>query len=162
MIEAFMLCAIGLSAGGLMMLVALPMVHARAERLTAAKLLDAMPLAAHEIQADKDHLRAQFAVKVRQLEVSIETMRDRNAGQLRQIGRHIAEINQLRAALDESAAQIADLEAREKARRSVVKRAVRLVLYLSNREQRRPIEMMRATQASMARMAERYAGLISL
>ncbi len=162
MIEAFMLCGIGLSAGGLMMLVALPMVHARAERLTAAKLLDAMPLAAHEIQADKDHLRAQFALKVRQLEVAIETVRDRNAGQLRQIGRHIAEINQLRAALEESAAQIADLQAREKARRSVVKRAVRLVLYLSNREERRPVATMRATQASMARMAERYAGLISL
>lgn len=162
MIEAFMLCGIGLSAGGLMMLVALPMVHARAERLTAAKLLDAMPLAAHEIQADKDHLRAQFALKVRQLEVAIETVRDRNAGQLRQIGRHIAEINQLRAALEESAAQIADLQAREKARRSVVKRAVRLVLYLSNREERRPVATTRATQASMARMAERYAGLISL
>lgn len=162
MIEAFMLCGIGLSAGGLMMLLALPMVHARAERLTAAKLLDAMPLAAHEIQADKDHLRAQFALKVRQLEVAIETMRDRNAGQLRQIGRHIAEINQLRAALEESAAQIADLQARETARRSVVKRAVRLVLYLSNREERRPLQAMRATRASMARMAERYAGLISL
>jgi len=157
-----MLCGIGLSAGGLMMLVALPMVHARAERLTAAKLLDAMPLAAHEIQADKDHLRAQFALKVRQLEVGIETIRDRNAGQLRQIGRHIAEINQLRAALEESAAQIADLQAREKARRSVVKRAVRLLLYLSKREERRPVQMMRATHASMARMAERYAGLISL
>ena len=157
-----MLCGIGLSAGGLMMLVALPMVNARAERLTAAKLLDAMPLAAHEIQADKDHLRAQFALKVRQLEVGIETIRDRNAGQLRQIGRHIAEINQLRAALEESAAQIADLQAREKARRSVVKRAVRLLLYLSKREERRPVQMMRATHASMARMAERYAGLISL
>ena len=62
MIESLMLCGIGLLAGCVLMLLFFPAVHARAVRLTRRQLLDAKPLTAGEIQAEKDQLRAQFEV----------------------------------------------------------------------------------------------------
>ena len=61
MIESLMLCGIGLLAGCLLMLVLFPAVHGRAVRLTRRDLIDATPLTAKEMQAEKDQLRAQFA-----------------------------------------------------------------------------------------------------
>jgi hypothetical protein len=75
MIESLMLCGIGLLAGCLLMLLFFPAVHQRAVRLTRRDLIDATPLTAKEIQAEKDQLRAQFAVSVRRLELNMEQMR---------------------------------------------------------------------------------------
>src|SRR5262245_29011000 len=75
MIESLMLCGIGLLAGCLLMLLFFPAVHQRAVRLTRRDLVDATPLTAKEIQAEKDQLRAQFAVSVRRLELNMEEMR---------------------------------------------------------------------------------------
>jgi hypothetical protein len=54
MIESLMLCGIGLLAGCLLMLLFFPAVHQRAVRLTRRDLIDATPLTAKEIQAQKD------------------------------------------------------------------------------------------------------------
>ena len=59
MIESLMLCGIGLLAGCLLMLLFFPAVHQRAVRLTRRDLVDATPLTAKEIQAEKDQLRAR-------------------------------------------------------------------------------------------------------
>jgi hypothetical protein len=53
MIESLMLCGIGLLAGCLLMLLFFPAVHQRAVRLTRRDLIDATPLTAKEIQAEK-------------------------------------------------------------------------------------------------------------
>jgi hypothetical protein len=45
------------------MLLFFPAVHQRAVRLTRRDLIDATPLTAKEIQAEKDQLRAQFAFR---------------------------------------------------------------------------------------------------
>ena len=83
MIESLMLCGIGLLAGCLLMLTFIPLVHERAVRITKRHIVEATPMAINEIQADKDHLRAQFAMSVRRLEVSIEEMRAKAAGPAR-------------------------------------------------------------------------------
>jgi hypothetical protein len=75
MIESLMLCGIGLLAGCLLMLLLVPAVHGRAVRLTRRDLIDATPLTAKEMQAEKDQLRAQFAVSLRKLELNLEQMR---------------------------------------------------------------------------------------
>jgi hypothetical protein len=77
MIESLMLCGIGLLAGCLLMLDLFPAVHGRAVRLTRRDLIDAAPLTAKEMQAEKDQLRAQFAVSLRRLELNLEQMRGR-------------------------------------------------------------------------------------
>ena len=59
MIEAFMFAGIGFLAASLPALVIIPRVHARAERLLMRQIEASVPLSIAEIQADKDHLRAE-------------------------------------------------------------------------------------------------------
>ena len=53
----------------------MPLVHNRAVRLTMRRLEAATPLSMAEIQADKDQLRAEFAMSTRRLEMSVEQMK---------------------------------------------------------------------------------------
>ncbi len=62
-----------LSAGWFWVLFGLmivPLVHNRAVRLTTKRLEAATPLSMAEIQADKDQLRAEFAMAARRLEMN--------------------------------------------------------------------------------------------
>ena len=97
MIESLMLCGIGVLAGCLLMLMFIPLVHQRAVRLTKQQIVDATPLTVNEIQADKDHLRAEFAMSVRRLEISLEEMRAKAASRCGDIHRQNAEVSRLRS-----------------------------------------------------------------
>jgi hypothetical protein len=135
MIESLMLCGIGLLAGCLLMLLFFPAVHQRAVRLTRRDLVEATPLTAKEIQAEKDQLRAQFAVSVRRLEVNMEQMRDKALE--RAADRRNAEMARPQVELDKKTALILALRAREEVRKRTVKRIVKLLLYLFARSNRR-------------------------
>jgi hypothetical protein len=137
MIQSIMLCGIGVLAGCLLMLTFLPLIHGRAVRITRRHVAEATPMKVNEIQADKDHLRAQFAMSVRRLEVSIEEMRAKAAGQNGEVGRQSAEISRLRVELDKKTALIFALRTREAVRKSVVRRIVKMVLYVFIRSDRR-------------------------
>jgi hypothetical protein len=134
MIESLMLCGIGLLAGCLLMLLFFPAVHQRAVRLTRRDLVDATPLTAKEIQAEKDQLRAQFAVSVRRLEVNMEQMRVKALE--RTADRQNAEMARLQVELDKKNALILALRTREEMRRRTVKRIIRLLVYLFARSNR--------------------------
>jgi len=62
MIEWVMYFGIGFLAAALLGLLLLPAVHNRAVRLTMKRLEASTPLSIAEIRADKDQLRAEFAV----------------------------------------------------------------------------------------------------
>ena len=115
MIELLMLCGIGLLAGCLLMLFFFPAVHQRAVRLTRRDLVDATPLTAKEIQAEKDQLRAQFAVSVRRLELNMEQMRQKATE--RAADRQNAERARLQVELDRKSALILALRARDEVRK---------------------------------------------
>jgi hypothetical protein len=115
MIESLMLCGIGLLAGCLLMLLFFPAVHRRTVRLTRRDLVDATPLTAKEIQAEKDQLRAQFAVSVRRLELNMEQMRLKATE--RAADRQNAERARLQVELDRKSALILALRAREEVRK---------------------------------------------
>jgi hypothetical protein len=136
MIESFMLCGIGLLAGCLLMLALVPLIHGRAVRLTKRDIVEATPLAINEIQADKDHLRAQFAMSVRRLEVNLEEMRSKTAGHYSDVGRKDLEINRLHVELDKKKAQIMAMRARDQVRKGIVRRAVKIVSYVFVRSDR--------------------------
>ena len=70
MIEPIMFFGIGFLAASLFGLMLIPLVHNRAVRLTMRRLEAATPLSMAEIQADKDQLRAEFAMSTRRLEIS--------------------------------------------------------------------------------------------
>ena len=154
MIESLMLCGIGLLAGCLLMLLFFPVVHERAVRLTRRHLLEATPMAVGAIQADKDQLRAQFAMSLRRLEVNLEEMRAKAAGRSVEIGKRTTEINRLQVELDKKTAMIFALRARDHVRKSFVRRTVKILLYLFTRANRRDARP-RILHAQRARLASR-------
>jgi chromosome segregation ATPase len=115
MIEPIMFFAIGFLVASLFGLVLIPLVHNRAVRLTMRRLEAATPLSMAEIQADKDQLRAEFAMSTRRLELSVEQMKTRTTSQLAELGKKTDAINRLKVELGEKTAAVFSLEAREKA-----------------------------------------------
>lgn len=117
MIEPLMYFGIGFLVAALLGLVIIPLVHGRAVRLTMRRLEAATPLSMAEIQADKDQLRAEFAMSTRRLEVSVENLRAKSTSQLAELGKKGDAINRLKIELGEKTATIFALEARDKALR---------------------------------------------
>jgi chromosome segregation ATPase len=115
MIEPIMFFGIGFLVASLFGLVLVPLVHNRAVRLTMRRLEAATPLSMAEIQADKDQLRAEFAMSTRRLELSVEQMKSKTTNQLAELGKKTDSINRLKVELGEKTAAIFALEAREKA-----------------------------------------------
>jgi chromosome segregation ATPase len=68
-----------------------------------------------EIQADKDQLRAEFAMSARRLEMSVDQLRNKTTSQLAELGKKTDAINRMKIELGEKNAAIFSLEAREKA-----------------------------------------------
>lgn len=128
-------------------LVVAPLIHERAVRLTERRLLEATPLSMAEIQADKDRLRAQFAMSVRRMEMNVAAMKTKTSDQLSEIGRQIAEINRLRVELSSKSAIILAMRAREHIRKSLMRRMVKLLLFLFVRSRRRNGRMVSALPA---------------
>jgi chromosome segregation ATPase len=113
-IETIMYFGIGFLCASLLGLVIVPLVHNRAARLTARRLEAATPLSMAEIQADKDQLRAEFAISTRRLELSVEQIKARSTNQLSELGKKTETIAILKHELGEKTATIEELEAREK------------------------------------------------
>jgi hypothetical protein len=129
MIQSLMLCGIGLLTGCLLMLAFFPLIHGRAVRLTKRQLTEATPMTMNEIQADKDQLRAEFAMSVRRLEVGMEEMRAKAASRYGAADKRNAETHRLQVELDKKTALIFALRAREEVRKSVARRVVKILLY---------------------------------
>src|ERR1700689_170014 len=114
MIEPVMYFGIGFLVAALLCLLFVPLVHNRAVRLTMKRLEAATPLSIAEIRADKDQLRAEFAMSTRRLEMSVEQMKARATGQLAELGKKTDAINQLKKELGEKTTAIFAMEARDK------------------------------------------------
>src|SRR6266702_4064325 len=115
MIEPIMYLAIGFLVSMLFGLMIVPLVHNRAVRLTTRRLEAATPLSMAEIQADKDQLRAEFAMSARRLEMSVEQLKNKTTSQLAELGKKSDAINRMKIEIGEKNATIFALEAREKA-----------------------------------------------
>jgi chromosome segregation ATPase len=121
MIEPAMYLGIGFLVASLLGLILIPLVHSRAVRLTMRRMEAATPLSMAEIQADKDQLRAEFAMSTRRLEMSVEQLKARSTSQFAEIGKKTDAINRLKNELGEKGATIFALEAREKALKEQMK-----------------------------------------
>jgi len=115
MVEPIMYLAIGFLVSMLCGLMIVPLVHNRAVRLTTRRLEAATPLSMAEIQADKDQLRAEFAMSARRLEMSVDQLKNKTTSQLAELGKKSDAINRMKIELGEKNATIFALEAREKA-----------------------------------------------
>src|SRR6202167_6797377 len=115
MIESGMYFRIGFLVAALVCLLVLPLLHTRAARLTMKRLEAATPISIAEIRADKDQLRAEFAMSTRRLELSVEQMKTRATTQLAELGKKTDAINLLKKELGEKTTSVFALEARDKA-----------------------------------------------
>jgi len=95
-----MYLGIGFLFAGLIGVAVMPLVHGRAVRLTIRRLEAALPQSMAEIQADKDLLRAEFAMSTRRLEMSVEQLKTKSTSQLAELGRNGDAINRLKVERD--------------------------------------------------------------
>jgi chromosome segregation ATPase len=123
MIESIMYFGIGFLVATLLGLLFVPLVHNRAVRLTTKRLEASTPLSMVEIRADKDHLRAEFAMSTRRLEMTIEGLKTKTSTQLAQLGKKTDAINQLKKELTEKKVTTVALEARDKKLRDQLRAA---------------------------------------
>jgi len=114
MIEPIMFVGIGFLVASMLVIGLIPLVHARAVRLTMKRLEAATPISMAEIQADKDLLRAEFAMSTRRLEMSVDQLKAKATSQLAEIGKKSEAIGRLKLELGEKTASLFTLEAKEK------------------------------------------------
>jgi chromosome segregation ATPase len=114
MVEPIMYIGIGFLVAGLLVIGVIPLVHARAVRLTMRRLEALTPMSMAEIQADKDQLRAEFAMTMSRVEMTVEQMKAKTTSQLAEIGRKSEAIGRLKFELGEKTAALLAIEAREK------------------------------------------------
>ena len=82
MIQAIMLIALGFLIASLIGVLLAPSLWSRASRLSKKRLECTLPLTLAEIEAAQDQLRATYAVRVRRLESSLASARQKAANQL--------------------------------------------------------------------------------
>ena len=113
LIENIMYFALGLLVAGLVALIIMPAVWRRAVRLTKRRIEAATPITMAEFRADKDQLRAEFALSTRRLEMNVETLRKRLAEQLGDANQKRTDLGALRAEREKHLEVVRELEERE-------------------------------------------------
>lgn len=120
-IENIMYFVLGLLVAGLLALIIMPAVWRRAVRLTKKRIEAATPMTMAEFRADKDQLRAEFALSTRRLEMNVEALRRRLSDQLRDINRKKNELGGIKGERDSHLQVVRELEEREaEARRRIL------------------------------------------
>ena len=114
MIQSILFFTLGFLCAGFLALMVAPAIWRRAVALTRKRIEASVPLSLTDIQADKDRMRAEFAMSTRRLELSVEQMKAKTTSQLAELGKKTDAINRLKVELGEKTAAIFSLEAREK------------------------------------------------
>src|SRR5262245_36544852 len=89
-----------------------PAIWRRAVALTRRRIEASVPLSLSDIQADKDRMRAEFAMSTRRLEMSIKAFKDKAAAQVIEINRNREELKRLAAERSGNNQSVSELEAR--------------------------------------------------
>jgi chromosome segregation ATPase len=107
-IQSAMLVALGFFSAGLIGFLVAPLYGRRSARIAAEQLRATMPLSSAEIAADKDRLRATYALTIHKLEQKVEKAAYSAARQRVELNRRDAgiselegEVERLRSALEE-------------------------------------------------------------
>lgn len=118
MIQPILFFTLGFLSAGFLALLLAPAFWRRAVNLTRKRVEASVPMTLDEIQADKDRIRAEFAMSARRLEMSADALRQKNAAQIIEIGRAREEIKALNTQIDEKNDAIAELKAAGEALRA--------------------------------------------
>ncbi|PWJ94175.1 hypothetical protein C8D77_101859 [Mesorhizobium loti] len=87
MVQSVLFFVLGFLCAGFLALMVAPAIWRRAVALTRKRIEGSIPLTQTEIQADKDRIRAEYAMSTRRLEISVKALREKAAEQLVEINR---------------------------------------------------------------------------
>ncbi|MBZ9958992.1 MULTISPECIES: hypothetical protein [unclassified Mesorhizobium] len=120
MVQSVLFFALGFLCAGFLALMVAPAIWRRAVALTRKRIEASIPLTQAEIGADKDRIRAEFAMATRRLEMNVKALREKSTEQLIEINRGREALKGLamermdkNQVLDELAAKNAALHQRE-------------------------------------------------
>jgi len=108
--QSSLIFLLGFLSAGFIALIVAPMVWRRAVALTRKRIEASVPLTQAEIQADKDRMRAEFAMATRRLEINFKNFREKAAAQIVEINRNREELKQLMAERSERHEALTRLE----------------------------------------------------
>ncbi len=112
MFEGLLYFVLGFLASALIALMISPVIWSRAVVLTKRRIESSVPLTLNEVQADKDQLRAEFAMSTRRLELSIEELQEKASRQVIEINRKRDELTKLANESREKIRTVEELESR--------------------------------------------------
>jgi len=122
MINALMFGALGFLLGCLIALMLAPPLWNRAVRLTTRKLEATMPMSLADIQADKDQLRAEFAIDLRKVEVALDKAKEKATRELIEANKRRVEIAVVNTDLAAAKAQLQENENANRVLQQTIKR----------------------------------------
>lgn len=109
-IQNLMLVALGFLVAALAVALLAPAYRRRTVRLTTEQIKRAMPLTEAEIRADKDRLRAEYAITIHRLEMKLDEGNLAAARQLVEINRRDANISRLEGEIGKLATSLEEFE----------------------------------------------------
>ncbi|WP_127142379.1 hypothetical protein [Pelagibacterium montanilacus] len=112
-VEHVMIFALGFLAAGLLAVALGSAIWNRAVRLTKRRIAAVTPVTLNEFRADKDKLRAEFAITVRRLEMRADSLREKLMARIVESDAAKADLAALEAERDEQFAAITALKERE-------------------------------------------------
>ena len=122
MINALMFGALGFFLGCLLALMLAPPLWNRAVKLTTRKLEATMPMSLNDIQADKDQLRAEFAIELRKVEVALDKAKEKATRELIEANKRRVEISMLNTDLAMVKGQLQENENANRVLQQTIKR----------------------------------------
>jgi hypothetical protein len=122
MIEWVMFGALGFFLGCLLALMLASPLWNRAVKLTTKKLEATMPMSLADIQADKDQLRAEYAIAIRKVEVQLEKAKDKATRELIEANKRRVEIQVLNNEIVAAKAEIQEKDNANRVLQQTIKR----------------------------------------
>jgi len=122
MIEWFLFGALGFFLGCLLALMLAPPLWNRAVKLTTRRLEATMPMSLADIQADKDQLRAEFAIELRKVEVALDKSKEKAARELIEANKRRVEIQALNTDLGGVKGQLQEAQNANRVLQQTIKR----------------------------------------
>jgi len=119
-IESLMIFALGFFVSTLLALLIVPALNERADRLARRRVEAQLPTSVAELNAERDSLRAELAVRERRMEIRLEEIRASQAGDKVELGHRAARIAALTDERDAARAEIIRLEAVEESLRTAL------------------------------------------
>ncbi|MFK7902280.1 MAG: hypothetical protein AB8B49_05500 [Nitratireductor sp.] len=141
MLESILYFVLGFLCSALIALMISPAIWNRAVILTRKRIESSIPLSLNEIQADKDQLRAEFAMSTRRLEHSVEELKETAAHQVIEINRKRDELAKISNDSEEKILQVEELEARASELRETLNTREDALVSISSENERVKIEL---------------------